>query len=681
MNLLHFHALWRTCSEISAGGHKKSALVAFRELHPMADTEQKNKTLSLGILLGFFKTIESKELTVEGKKFSQLDHWRCWQPGPDQLDTLEKIKIEFSSCVRAARRRGVLDLFCGAGGLGLGFEMAGFSVVAAVDNDKQAIEAHKKNFPNCETIIGDICEIASDPKTKLAGLIKNKKISGIIGGPPCQGFSFIGERVVTDHRNMLTSRFMDIVFALQPDFFLMENVGGLLNIGARPRFHKHLLQYAKSIGPAATTIAQALPDQPDAPNRRERQYNKRLVSTAVSRFQRTLKIQKTRPVTASQVVQAQNKLVQILKSSMKKVFSGKRQKTAIQVIDKSETSIITIALSTVLLVKFPNAHDANERACIATLQNYSNLRNELGKAAKGILEKYKNLKGSTNFKGIQIGPILSNLIQRASNSYIVSKPELLSAAWYGAPQDRKRLFIVGIHKKIGKEFVFPLKSHFMVSEKKRNNLQSPAITCDQAIGDLPDIDIFPELLEKDTIPSSFLYLNKSPFADWLSGIINKDDKSFPRKSWDPFSIDCCKRTIHSKHVVERLRNVGLGVLDSTSGKTRLKPHNVAHTLRAGTREAMGSHTAVRPIHYKYNRVISVREGARLMGFPDWMTFHPTKWHGFRLVGNGVPAQLGRAIANAIQDQIYRSKTEQQKNTCLKSLHNEPSVMALSLDLN
>jgi DNA (cytosine-5)-methyltransferase 1 len=41
-----------------------------------------------------------------------------------------------------------------------------------------------------------------------------------------------------------------------------------------------------------------------------------------------------------------------------------------------------------------------------------------------------------------------------------------------------------------------------------------------------------------------------------------------------------------------------------------------------------------------------------MGYPDWMTFHPTKWHGFRLVGNGVPAQLGRAIALSIKQQIY-----------------------------
>ena len=662
MNLLHLHALWRTCSELAAGGYQKPVLTALRDMHPLADSDQTNKTLNLGILLGFFKNKESKELTSKGISFARLAHWRCWQPGPGQKTTLKKLKVNFSDCIPANNRKRILDLFCGAGGLGLGFEMAGFSVVAAVDNDKQAIDAHKKNFPNCDAIIGDICDIAKDPKKKLAGIIKNMPIHGIVGGPPCQGFSFIGERVVTDHRNMLTSRFMDIVISLQPDFFVMENVGGLLNIGSRPTLSKHLLQYAKPIGPAATLIAKALPDQPGAPNRRERQYNKRLVSSSVSRFHQEKKSRGVEQDTHSEIINGKKELVQILKSSIKKVFMGQNLKEALQVIEKADRTLFQIALSFVLLREFSDDSDQHEEKLLKGLRGISKLDNPLGEAAKDILKDYFKLEGLTEFKGKQIGPVLKKLIQRASNSYNVSKPEILSAAWYGAPQDRKRLFVVGIHKRIAKEFVFPSKSHFILSDKSEERGEKPAITCEEAIGDLPDIDAFSLLLEKDTIPSNCIGPSKSLFADCMIGKNIINDQSFPRKSWDPFAIDCCKRTTHSIHVVERLRGVGFGVLDSTSGKTRLKPNSVAHTLRAGTREAMGSHTAVRPIHYKYDRVISVREGARLMGFPDWMTFHPTKWHGFRLVGNGVPAQLGCSIAHAIANQVYAFLKKSNGNT-------------------
>ena len=187
----------------------------------------------------------------------------------------------------------------------------------------------------------------------------------------------------------------------------------------------------------------------------------------------------------------------------------------------------------------------------------------------------------------------------------------------------------------------------------------PAPTCSQAIGDLPDIDRFEFLIESDELPSRKL---RNPLSEFQRlarlEVMKTDDLSLCRPDWNPFVTDCCLRTLHKEHVLDRLRETDLGKQDETSHKTRLHPHRVSHTLRAGTREKMGSHTAVRPIHYAYHRVISVREGARLMGFPDWMTFHKTKWHGFRLVGNGVPMHLGRAIASAIRDLLQRASTHE-----------------------
>ena len=80
---------------------------------------------------------------------------------------------------------------------------------------------------------------------------------------------------------------------------------------------------------------------------------------------------------------------------------------------------------------------------------------------------------------------------------------------------------------------------------------------------------------------------------------------------------------------------------------RLHPEGICNTLRAGTASDRGAHTSPRPIHPKLARVITVREAARLHGYPDWFRFHATKWHGFRQIGNSVPPPLARAVAASL----------------------------------
>jgi DNA (cytosine-5)-methyltransferase 1 len=80
---------------------------------------------------------------------------------------------------------------------------------------------------------------------------------------------------------------------------------------------------------------------------------------------------------------------------------------------------------------------------------------------------------------------------------------------------------------------------------------------------------------------------------------------------------------------------------------KLAPDGLCNTLRAGTDSARGAFTSPRPVHYRFPRVITVREAARLHSYPDWFRFHATKWHGFREIGNSVPPLLGRAVAGEI----------------------------------
>ncbi|MBO5478008.1 MAG: DNA cytosine methyltransferase [Clostridia bacterium] len=120
----------------------------------------------------------------------------------------------------------VIDLFAGCGGLSLGFEMAGFNIPLAIEKDEWASETYKFNHKNTKVVTEDIREIV-DPKKLLD---KDIQIDGIIGGPPCQGFSLSGDRDPKDPRNSLFMEFVRFVKIFQPKFFVMENVTGILSM-------------------------------------------------------------------------------------------------------------------------------------------------------------------------------------------------------------------------------------------------------------------------------------------------------------------------------------------------------------------------------------------------------------------------------------------------------------------
>jgi len=122
----------------------------------------------------------------------------------------------------------VVDLFCGAGGLSKGFEMAGYEVVLGVEKDPVFMATFKKNHPSA-TLNGDHTDIRKLTKKTILGKVGKRKIDLVIGGPPCQGFSMAGRRDPKDPRNALFKHYVRLVRALKPSWFVMENVPGLLN--------------------------------------------------------------------------------------------------------------------------------------------------------------------------------------------------------------------------------------------------------------------------------------------------------------------------------------------------------------------------------------------------------------------------------------------------------------------
>ena len=127
------------------------------------------------------------------------------------------------------KKYNVIDLFCGCGGFSKGFEQAGFNICMGIDLWQDATVTYQFNFPNAKVLNKDITEVNGDDILELTGL-KEKDIDVIIGGPPCQGYSVSGKRLIDDERNKLYKNFVRIVSELQPKVFVMENVPGLVRL-------------------------------------------------------------------------------------------------------------------------------------------------------------------------------------------------------------------------------------------------------------------------------------------------------------------------------------------------------------------------------------------------------------------------------------------------------------------
>ncbi len=235
-------------------------------------------------------------------------------------------------------------------------------------------------------------------------------------------------------------------------------------------------------------------------------------------------------------------------------------------------------------------------------------------------------------------PVLDDALKKfARAGYRIAQPlRVLDASHFGVPQKRKRLIVVGIRNDIGGEFVFP-------SVAPDGYPALPTVW--EAIADLPNVDDREQLYASndtsyDTEPSS-------DYAKMLrSATVGKCDFSHKR-SWDVSRCTGCLRVDHSAKSIALYSATQPGAMVPGHKLPRLDPHGIAPTLRAGSDSSHGSYTAPRPIHPYRPRCITVREAARLHGFPDWFTFYPLKWHGYRQIGNSVCPPVAHALGLAI----------------------------------
>lgn len=127
----------------------------------------------------------------------------------------------------------MIDLFCGAGGLSLGFSQEGFITALANDIEECCIDTYSHNHPETprdHIVQGDIRDVVHSIEDYICG----RSIDIVVGGPPCQGFSMANrQRLIDDPRNHLYKSYVEVVKKVQPPFFVMENVKGMLSVATQ----------------------------------------------------------------------------------------------------------------------------------------------------------------------------------------------------------------------------------------------------------------------------------------------------------------------------------------------------------------------------------------------------------------------------------------------------------------
>ena len=145
--------------------------------------------------------------------------------------------LPFSGNSDGPDEEGFIDLFCGAGGFGIGFARSGLHPLLSVDFNSNVAKTHARNFPKLPFVHGDLSD--KELQNKISKKFAGKNISAIVGGPPCQGFSMFGKRRFVntkgydphvDDRNKLVFLYVNLVQAIQPRWFVMENVPGIVNL-------------------------------------------------------------------------------------------------------------------------------------------------------------------------------------------------------------------------------------------------------------------------------------------------------------------------------------------------------------------------------------------------------------------------------------------------------------------
>ncbi len=283
-----------------------------------------------------------------------------------------------------------------------------------------------------------------------------------------------------------------------------------------------------------------------------------------------------------------------------------------------------------------------------------------------------------NVKGLTVGKhknFLKELVEAFNDAgYEVRLPwAVLNAGNFGTPQFRQRLILFGCRK--GERMPdYPLPRTNLAGATQAILDLPFGPSCEDALGDLPDATRFQTLNASDSV-STTNFGEPSTYAAELRCMTNDAWHFGYVRDWDPSLLTSSARTEHTEISKRRFAETDPGSVEPISRFFKLPRQGVSNTLRAGTDGARGAFTSPRPIHYRHPRCVTVREMARLSGFPDWFRFNVTKWHGARQIGNAVPPPLARAVAQQVMEALGIEATRPEQTLSLGD------TALLSMDLS
>lgn len=256
-----------------------------------------------------------------------------------------------------------------------------------------------------------------------------------------------------------------------------------------------------------------------------------------------------------------------------------------------------------------------------------------------------------NVKGLTIGQhkqFLDEIVMLAGQfGYAVRTPwKVLDAANFGTPQHRERLILYGAKERLAMPSYPQCVTRAADGKGKADASLPNGPTVAEALDDLPEAEFFDVLQVTDEVRPD-AWGAPSIYASELRCLTNDAWHFGYVRDWDRSLLTSSARTEHTTISRRRFSETRGGNTEPVSRFYKLSATGLSNTLRAGTDGARGAFTSPRPIHHAKNRCITVREMARLHGYPDWFRFNETKWHGARQIGNSVPPPLARAVASKV----------------------------------
>ncbi|MFB5762932.1 DNA cytosine methyltransferase [Paenibacillus medicaginis] len=541
-----------------------------------------------------------------------------------------------------------VDLFSGAGGLSLGFLQTGqIQIAVAVENNKAAQQTYLVNHPGVR-MYGDIREVDYEEILKECRKTGAGKVNIVFGGPPCQGFSNANRQKVAliSANNQLVKEFVKAIERLEPDGFVMENVKEL-----KSNKHKFFLS---SLDEEEIADLHLLPTDEKVSLGEVKLLKDELLSFLNEPFG----------------VSISNYAI-LDKTLFSKLSHLNRKKKEAAVYLKKTRSAIKV---------FLNNWEGQHRFYWS--QKYREMWIRLGELLKDKESSVEDIfsclndvitiqqiimrAGEIEINTLKAGrfysednEILVNLQTYIVLDYLKAKFKklgyklnedhlILNAANFGAPQQRERLFLIGVREELVGDREIKLPEP-IIEETEH------FFTVKDAIQDLEDVQ--PLILTEEDRPLSKAYIeNGNPLLQYL--------QAGTAKVRNHIMTDTGETALKRFQALQQGQN--FHNLDDSYKHTYSNPKRTQNTvyLRLNYNAPSGTVLNIRKsmwIHPVKNRAVSIREAARLQTFSDNFVFMGAKDAQYQQVGNAVPPLLGRAVAEQLLSYLGRTADQSLRN--------------------